>query len=296
MQTTVGALAMANSSLPAPYNLQADKAHYIPTVNSAYGPDVSYGIGEMQGSWAGTTVSLGALSFQQTFAVASSVTPDFMLAYQTQGVNGLLGLAPPQDNVAASAQTFVGNMAQHAGQAVFTVDLREDGGHYTFGKIDSGDYTGQIQYVNLLARNQPYWGFAASSVAFAVGNAPFATYTSQELMIVDTGTTYTYLRESDVQAYYRGINTGTASQDDLITMPCETQPPALQMAFAGTSQTIKVPLQSNPYGMGMCIGPIQVSSQNVLILGESFHQGSFVVYDASPNANGAYSVGFAAKA
>lgn len=288
------------------YDPSKDTMNYDPHVDPILSPNMLYGTGAANGTWTGSTIFMGDIACNQSFMAATWVDGFIMNDYSGHGVSGLVGLGPPKSSAAPQDQTFVGNLASVMAEPVFTVDLQSQGGIFTFGMIDESDYTGDIQYADIVAEDQPYWNISSKSIAWSANDAPL-TASDTPWVLVDTGTTLTYFGKEDTEQYYKGVATDWNDEQMVYDVPCGRDPPSLVMTFGGGSASIDIPMQSIPYAYTnwttgasetKCMGPIQYSPaiQSIILLGDTFFRGTFVVYNASKNANDRYSVGFAAKA
>ncbi|KAL8366859.1 hypothetical protein RB595_005022 [Gaeumannomyces hyphopodioides] len=226
-------------------------------------------------------VSIGGVSFRsQAVETASRISSSF-----TQGdSDGLVGLAFSSINTVSprGQKTFFDNVKSSLSSPVMGVDLKHGApGHYDFGTLPSGRYTGSIAYVSV-DNSQGFWSFTASGYAVGGGQSSRKRLTG----IADTGTTLLLLDDSVVDDYYSQVSgaENSASEGGYV-MPCSATPP--DFSFNVGSNTITIPGSFISYapvsdGSSTCFGGIQSdASIGFSIFGDIALKAAYVVFDGS---------------
>lgn len=301
---TLGGVAQVivadNASLSRTLYVAAKDPDHSTDVKTDMSPNIGYGTGTVLGSWFKTKIGLGKLTFDHMVISTSWITPGFVQSFVEMGSAGVFGLAPPNSSATSMQdQTFVGQLAGRLTNPVFTVDLNEKGGTYHFGDIDQRDYSGAITYADVRSGAQPYWDLEASSFTFESNGKALPAAATNAMLIPDTGSTLITMPKDMAVQYYKNVADAKGpDKSGLWDVPCGSSVPPLEITLKGAPKPLSIPLtpwQDDSYSPPLCNGPISVSSDGTIILGDVFFQQAFVVFNGAPNAAGKYSVGFAAK-
>ena len=149
---------------------------------------IQYGSGSLEGFLSADVVGVGEFQVQnQTFAEA---TQEPGLTFVVAQFDGILGLAFQKISVDRVTPVWYNMLAQGlVEQPLFTFWLSQTaganpGGEITFGGINSARYTGNINYVPLIA--ETYWEFAMDD--FQQDGQSLGWCTNGCKAIADTGT------------------------------------------------------------------------------------------------------------
>ncbi|ROW04302.1 hypothetical protein VSDG_00905 [Cytospora chrysosperma] len=214
-------------------------------------------------------------------------------------LSGLMGLAI---NLSTTIRPEVkgvtsGILSQLKKQGVgsVTVDLQyHNEGRFTFGKVNSSAYDGQMLYQPVLP-NKGYWEIEMTTVRYA---------DSDEMLIhswptiVDTGTSLMLMGSDDlVDRYYSLIDSSMYSYEDFgYVFHCNETLPDFHFGFTDNWSEYTVPGRFMNYsvatGMGSpyCFGGIQSSNMAFSIMGDVFLKAVYVDFNIVNK-----SVGFAHK-
>ncbi|KAK4097427.1 Asp-domain-containing protein [Parathielavia hyrcaniae] len=244
----------------------------------AYGDDSS-----ARGDVYTDAVTIGGLTVSsQAVEVAKTVSDAFT---SDSDLDGLLGLGFSTLNTVEPVQqkTFFEKARPELDAPVFTADLRAGApGHFNFGFIDPGAYTGNITYAPV-DNNIGWWVWTSSG--YAVGSGAFTNTSSPS--ITDTGATLLLLPSSVVEDYYAQV---TGSQYDHFlggyTLPCNGSTPDFSFGVGDSGATITVPGRYIEYAPTStsgktCFGGIQADDGiGFSIYGDIALKAAFVVFDA----------------
>jgi aspergillopepsin I len=150
----------------------------------------------------------GATATSQAVEIATTVSGSFVTDTANDGLVGL-GFKSINQVVPQKQSTFFENVASQLKQNVFTANL-EDGsaGSYTFGEIDSSQYSGDIHYTDIDSTNG-FWQF--NSNTYTIGSTQ-SSCTTCSPAIADTGTSLLLVDDDVAKAYYAQVS--SAQLDD----------------------------------------------------------------------------------
>ncbi|KAH8671661.1 aspartic peptidase domain-containing protein [Xylariales sp. PMI_506] len=251
-------------------------------VKTGYSWSIAYGDGSTsRGTVYTDKVTIGGLTVaDQAVETATQVSTEFT---QETNLDGLLGLAFSKLNsVRPTAQkTWFDNIASSLASPLWTVDLQHNKpGTFTFGKIDTSLYTGQISYATVNSL-QGFWTFTATSYSIGGG-----TSGGSITGIADTGTTLALFPAAVAKAYYAKV-TGAkynAVQGGYV-FPCSATLPSFTFTVGGGQITIPgdyinyAPLTT---GSATCFGGIQGNAGiGEVIFGDIALKSAYVVFETS---------------
>ncbi|CAK7240439.1 MAG: hypothetical protein STHCBS139747_001880 [Sporothrix thermara] len=247
---------------------------------------VSYGDGSSVSGTVGTDVVNigGAIVNAQAVELATEVSQSFV---QDSSSNGLVGLAFSKLNTVQPTQqkTFFDNVQDSLAAPVFTANLKHDtAGAYEFGAIDSTQFTGTMQFVDVEA-DQGFWQFTSST--FAVGDGAVQTGGAGQA-IADTGTTLLLANANIINAYYSTVEGAVNNlQVGGVTIPCDATLPDLQLDVGGKMATVKgTDLMFEQITDNTCFGGLQAIDGDLMIFGDVFFKSNFVAFDIGNNTLG----------
>ncbi|KAK3936227.1 aspartic peptidase domain-containing protein [Diplogelasinospora grovesii] len=243
--------------------------------------EITYGDGSSSsGDVYMDKVTVGGLTVSaQAVEAAKQVSDEFTSDSQN---DGLLGLAFSTINTVQPTRqkTFFDNAKSALNSPIFTADLKAGKpGHYNFGYIDTGAYTGSITYTPV-DNSQGFWMFTSSG--YAIGSASFQSTSIEG--IADTGTTLLLLPDSVVTAYYKQVSGAKydSSQGGYV-FPCSITLPNFVVGIGSTRITVPAkyinyaPIDSTGR---TCFGGVQSDSGiGFAIYGDIALKAAFVVFD-----------------
>ncbi|KAF9227375.1 acid protease [Gyrodon lividus] len=250
--------------------------------------EVTYGIGQVSGTLANDTVSIGSFSVaNQYFGAVNSVSENF-----AQSPNdGLAGLAFSTISNSRKPTFFENLISQGFVQApLFSVYLTRgqiQGSEICFGCIDTSKTSEEtVQWVPVVSKT--YWTVGMGGVSVNGSLVSTGGLTG----IIDTGTSFIYVPESTADGVYAlipGSAPAPGYGDGYYYYPCDSQ---VQISFVFNNQ--KFALDARDFNLGVsygdpstCIGAIIGSGSSdaiAIIPGDSFLKSYVSVYDYSHNA------------
>ncbi|KAI8072895.1 aspartic peptidase domain-containing protein [Gongronella butleri] len=335
------------TSCPVPqYNAASSSS-----VNQTQNPlRLKYGLGSANGTYVQDTVALAGVSIpKQQFGVMNQVTDIFVQNGSGVGggkvkSSGILGLAF-DGLITASGRpnypTVINSLISEnlISQPIFSIYLNFMNatgwtGEMILGGIDSTKYTGQLSYASVGSYNLQgttsstagsgagtylYWSLAAQSFDIVSNGVNYGgQLTKQQVTVIDTGSTLSYLPTPAVQAIVKAFGQYVNPTPDIsgvyvlksCTVPDDVVDIKVQFLADGAASNSTAPTGGNSTsgsaslhvrasdlvqnaGNGQCFLGIQdagTSGSNLfdMLLGDSFLRGSYMVFDV-----GQKRVGFA---
>ncbi|KAH9827987.1 putative peptidase A1 family protein [Teratosphaeria destructans] len=248
---------------------------------------ISYGDGSgASGAVGYDKVAIGgATATKQAVEIATQVSSTF--ASDTNS-DGLVGLAFSSINtVEPEAQkTFFYNVKDQLAEYVFTANLKDSSaGTYTFGTIDSSQYTGDIHYVDI-DNSDGFWQW--SPTAYSVDGESSECPTCSPA-IADTGTSLILVDDDIVEAYYKQVsNAEYSNTQGGYTYPCSASLPSFGVQVGDWTATVDgSDLTYATIDDSTCFGGIQSNEgEGVSIYGDMFLKQFFAVFDGEKNRLG----------
>ncbi|KAI0595550.1 aspartic peptidase domain-containing protein [Biscogniauxia sp. FL1348] len=190
-------------------------------------------------------------------------------------------------------------------------DLDASTGNILFGGIDTDKYQGELTRINIYqdSRSQAFTSFIVALTSLgAYSSSGSDALSSSEFpipVVLDSGTTFSYLPNDLAQQVWREVGAGYNSDVGVAVLPCdlENSKGYFSFGFAGvggpvinvTMDELVLPLttgeplkfQSGPYeGQDACQFGIQNFSSDPFLLGDTFLRSAYVVYDLENNQIG----------
>ncbi|KAF2767162.1 Asp-domain-containing protein [Teratosphaeria nubilosa] len=249
--------------------------------------EISYGDGSgASGSVGYEKVAIGgATATKQAVELATQVSSTFV---SDTNSDGLVGLAFSSINtVEPEAQkTFFYNVKDQLAEYVFTANLKDNSaGTYTFGTIDSSQYTGDIHYVDI-DNSDGFWQWSPTAYSIAGKSSECPTCSSG---IADTGTSLILVDDDIVEAYYKQVsNAEYSNTQGGYTYPCSASLPSFGVQVGGWTATVNgSDLTYATIDDSTCFGGIQSNEgQGISIYGDVFLKQFFAVFDGENNRLG----------
>lgn len=254
--------------------------------------NVTYGSGNVGGTLAHDTISIGSLEIdKQYFGAVTHVSSDF----NDDPISGLIGLG--FSSIATSGEpTFFENliMQDKVSAPFFSVYLtrgKASGSMITLGGYDTSKAVGPLTWVPVISKT--YW-----TVQFDGAVVEGKNVTGDLHAAIDTGTTLIYLSQAVASAIYANIpGAGPAANYDsnFFSFPCNSKP-TISLVLGGNDFDLSMQdfnLGQDGDGSKNCIGGIvgldDTFMEGFAIIGDEFLKSWYSVYDYSHEAR----VGFA---
>ncbi|EJD48177.1 acid protease [Auricularia subglabra TFB-10046 SS5] len=269
---------------------------------------IQYGSGAAAGDLAADVVQMAGFEVpNQAFAVVDRVTANLL----DDNISGLLGLG--FNTISSSGATpFVQTLFQQntLTQPLFgffltrfldVLTIRDDvaqfGGEFTIGGVNQSLYQGDIEFIDIPAGREGFWGIPMTSLVVQGNNVPVPT--AQSFAAIDTGTTLVGGPANMIAAIFAqipGSFPGSGDLDGFYVYPCDTEV-TVQLAFGGGSMWNVSPrdFELMQIDRRNCVGgffeiSLGTSPANpTWIVGDTFLKNVYSVYRFEPP-----SVGFAA--
>ncbi|KAG2356450.1 aspartic peptidase domain-containing protein [Suillus spraguei] len=256
--------------------------------------NVTYGSGNVGGTLAHDTISIGSLEIdQQYFGAVTHVSSDF----NDDPISGLIGLG--FSSIATSGKpTFFENliMQEKVSAPFFSVYLTRGKASgsmvcITLGGYDVSKAVGPLTWVPVISKT--YW-----TVQFNGAIVEGKNVTGDLHAAIDTGTTLIYLSQTVASAIYANIpGAGPAENYDsnFFSFPCNSNP-TISFLLGGYDFDLSMQdfnLGQDGDGSKNCVGGIvgmdDTFMEGFAIIGDEFLKSWYSVYDYSHGAR----VGFA---
>ncbi|KAK5663948.1 hypothetical protein OQA88_160 [Cercophora sp. LCS_1] len=268
---------------------------------------------EYVGSWFNISYVDGSgaagdyVSDTVTFGPATLKRLQFGIGYESTNSQGILGIGYPINEVQVGraglqpyrnlpAQMVADGMIQSNAYSLWLNDLDANTGNILFGGIDTEKFEGSLQTLPI----QPEQGFFAEFLITLTGLELGGQPLSNDLalaVLLDTGSSLTYLPDDMVQLVYNQVNAQYDSSNGAAYVPCslKTQNTALRFTFSGAPIEVDMnemvldmytssgrrPTFSN--GQTACLFGIAPAGQGTNVLGDTFLRSAYVVYDLANN-------------
>lgn len=319
---------------PQSFSVQLDTGSsdiWIPSVDSnvcEQSPEACQQLGAYDGTKSSTFVEVGQNAFQISYEDNSGVTGDYInetlaigktvitnmtmgLATQATRAFGIMGIGFDADesiaeqspneiypNVIAQlkAQGFIHTLAY----SLWLNDLDSNTGSILFGGIDTAKFSGEMIVLPIQpSSNSSYTDFTVAlssvSVKDATGNTAFSQANLALPVILDSGTTATYLPDNIINPIISGVG-ATNDADFGLVIPCELAAssatfnfgfggnggPSIQVSFGEFVTDIFLDDGNQPTfkdGGTVCGFGIMSSGTGPILFGDTFLRSAYVVYD-----------------
>lgn len=255
------------------------------------------------GDYATDTLAIGGVTLQNL---------QFGIGYQSGSQEGILGIGYTTNEVQVNTyrgQTYPNvpelmvknGVIQSNAYSLWLDDLEANTGSILFGGVDTDKYHGTLQTLPIQTElGGVYAEFlitltgvtlsnGGSSVSLNSGDTPVA-------VLVDSGSSLTYLPDNLVTALYKQVGATYDSQQQTAFVPCSLAHNTSTIDFKFTSPVISVPMSEmviNPGtgsqttfrdGTAACIFGVAPAGQGgISVLGDTWIRSAYVVYDLANN-------------
>ncbi|CAK9437921.1 uncharacterized protein LODBEIA_P22990 [Lodderomyces beijingensis] len=240
------------------------------------------------GIWGHDTVKLGNVSVPNlSFAVANETSSDI----------GVLGIGLP----GLQTTTQYGYMYENLplklksdgiiDKVVFSLYLArasDSAGSVLFGAVDHAKYEGSLTTVPMLRTYQqiPYpvrFEVEVTNIAFNNSGNQVTIDSSSMGVVLDSGSTLSYLRSSQIQSIASQLNGRYSSSAGAYLVDCSLQSSRATLDIEFTSKVIRVPVSDLifPASRTQCFLGLSEQSQssNYILFGDNVLRSAYVVYD-----------------
>ncbi|KAK3302464.1 aspartic peptidase domain-containing protein [Chaetomium strumarium] len=251
------------------------------------------------GDYVSDTVTIGGQKVERL---------QFGVGYSSANTQGILGIGYPANEVQVNrarlapyknlpAQMVADGLIKSSAYSLWLNDLDASTGNILFGGVDSEKYTPPLLSLPVEAESGVYSEFMITLTDLTLGNTTIASDLALAVLL-DTGSSLTYLPDSLVQNIYTEINAVYDRNISAAYVPCALASDSTKRVdFTFTSATIAVemnelvldiftstgqrPRFSN--GVEACVFGISPAGTSINVLGDTFLRSAYVVYDLDNN-------------
>ena len=175
-------------------------------------------------------------------------------------------------------------------------DLDANTGSILFGGVDSEKYHGELETLPVQKVNGGYSQLilALTEVAFssASGHHSYSTNALPAAVLLDSGSTLTYLPDPLVQDIYRDLPIVYDSTSGAGYVPCSIVDDNINITYTFSSPAITVNIKELVINAGplrfrdgtrACVFGIAPAAGSMAVLGDTFLRSAYVVYDLANN-------------
>ncbi|KAK4238952.1 aspartic peptidase domain-containing protein [Achaetomium macrosporum] len=232
----------------------------------------------------------------------------FGIGYSSTNTQGILGIGYPANEVQVNraglspyknlpAQMVADGLIKSTAYSIWLNDLDANTGNILFGGVDSEKYTPPLLSIPIEAESGVYAEFMITLTDLTLGTTTLASNLALAVLL-DTGSSLTYLPDSLVQKIYTAVDAVYDSDANAAYVPCSlASDSTTRLNFTFTSATISVemnelvldlvtstgqrPKFSN--GVDACLFGIGPAGTGSNVLGDTFLRSAYVVYDLDNN-------------
>lgn len=245
-----------------------------------------------------------------TLSIAGTKINDlqFGVGYHSSSAEGVLGIGfqnnevqvsrlkqKPYNNIPA-AMADQGIIASNA-YSLWLNDLDANTGNILFGGVDTERFSGNLATLPVEKMNGAYTDFLITLTNISANGETIANDQAQAV-ILDSGSSLTYLPNAMTSAIYESINALYDSTVGAAFVPCSLKyNNTSHLDFTFTSPTISVPMDelilditsmagqavNFPNGEPACLFGIAPAGVSTPVLGDTFLRSAYVVYDLANN-------------
>lgn len=254
---------------------------------------VTYGTGSAAGTLATDTIHIGTLSPSLTFGLATNVSREFR-SYPMDGILGIGRGTKTTDSIDAPQVMDVLASDKLIGSKTYGIHLSRsrDGladGELNLGSLNTDRYSGDINYIECVENDTGFWEIPITSAG--VDNQDSGIQGSRTA-IIDTGTSYILMPQSDAEALHKKIP-GSQNTGETFFVPCDTSA-VMYFEFGTIKYNISTPdWRGGKVDSGLCRSNIvgrQTFSKSQWLVGDVFLKNVYSVFDFDKK-----SVGFGVK-
>jgi len=226
----------------------------------------------------------------------------FGIGYRSTSAQGILGVgyAANEASVGNNGQVYQNfpliltknGVISSPAYSLWLNDLDASSGSILFGGVDSGKYIGNLGTVPILKEDDgtgtyQYREFIIALTSLTVADQ--SVVNTQIPVLLDSGSSLTYLPTSYAQAIFTMFNAQYSSSNGVATVSCNYRNSDKNMVFSFSGLNITVPMNEMVIvdgvrkGSQVCILGISDSQGSTSVLGDTFLRSAYVVYDIQNN-------------
>lgn len=244
------------------------------------------------GDYAADTVSFGG---------ANLTGQEFGIGYQSSSPEGILGIGYPLNEAVVQytdGRTYV-NVPQHLVQSgyintnaysLWLNDLDATQGQILFGGINTAKFNSPLVTLPMIKTFGVYSEFVIALTGLGFNGNAGSLASNQALgVLLDSGSSLTYLPNSLAQAVYDTLGVSYYQQEGYAPIDCSRSTSSDSIDFTFSAVTISVDLSELVIVAGVsrgeevCVVGIVPSEGSQPVLGDTFLRSAYVVYDLQNN-------------
>ena len=236
----------------------------------------------------------------------------FGVGYQSTSQEGILGIGYPANEVQVNRngkraydnvpQAMASSgLIQSNAYSLWLDDLESSTGSIMFGGVDTDKFHGQLQTLPIQQTFGRFREFLLTLTQMRLsvnGRNQDITTNLPTPVLLDSGSSLSYLPDSLVQGLYSALSVQYVPQAGAGFIPCALASSGNSLSFTFTTPTIEVPLaelvidpgtdsngneQTFSNGEKACIFGIAPSDGSTSVLGDTFIRSAYLVYDLANN-------------
>jgi hypothetical protein len=251
------------------------------------------------GDYVSDTVTVGGQKIDQL---------QFGVGYSSSNSQGILGIGYALNEVQVGraglspyknlpAQMVADGHINSNAYSLWLNDLDANTGSILFGGIDSEKYTGTLQALPVESQSGIYSEFLITLTRLQLGTQKISGADLALAVLLDTGSSLTYLPDALAQELYTAVGAVFDSQANAAYIPCSAASNTTLLTFTFSAPTIAVemnelvidlvtssgrrPTFSN--GVTACLFGIAPAGTGTSVLGDTFLRSAYVVFDLDNN-------------
>ncbi|RYP72431.1 hypothetical protein DL771_004226 [Monosporascus sp. 5C6A] len=265
------------------------------------------------GSWFNISYVDGSSSsgdyVSDTISIGGTTLEDFQfgIGYSSTSNQGILGIGYPVNEVQVGragiepyenlpAKMVSAGRIQSNAYSLWLNDLDANSGNILFGGVDTERYVGPLHTLPVLADGGVYCDFKITLTSLVLGGEVIAENAALAVLL-DSGSSLTYLPETWVRKIYSQVGAQYDSTDGAAYVPCSLVGSSDTLDFTFSEPRISVamnelvldiytaygtrPTFSN--GVDACLFGIAPAGAGTNVLGDTFLRSAYVVYDLDGN-------------
>ncbi|RYP08919.1 hypothetical protein DL765_008642 [Monosporascus sp. GIB2] len=250
------------------------------------------------GDYASDTISIGDTTLEDF---------QFGIGYSSTSDQGILGIGYPVNEVQVGraqmepyenlpAKMVSAGQIQSNAYSLWLNDLDANSGNILFGGVDTERYVGPLYTLPVQAKGGVYCDFKITLTSLVLGDEVIADDAALAVLL-DSGSSLTYLPETWVRKIYREVGAQYDSSNGAAYVPCALASSSDTLDFTFSEPRISVAMDElvlNIYtaygtrptfsnGVDACLFGIAPAGAGTKVLGDTFLRSAYVVYDLDGN-------------
>ncbi|TVY22065.1 putative aspartic-type endopeptidase OPSB [Lachnellula arida] len=234
-------------------------------------------------------------------------TLQFGIGYTSSSAEGILGIGYQLNEVQVQrankqaynnlpAQLVSDGLISSNAYSLWLNDLDASTGSILFGGVDTDQFKGTLATLPIQSQSGQFAEFLITLTGISLGSTVIAKDQAQAVL-VDSGSSLTYLPDSMAEAIYDQVSAQYDSQEGAAYIPCSMASNSTTLGFTFSSPTIQVSMDElvieissssgEPLtfsdGERACLFGIAPAGSSTPVLGDTFIRSAYLVYDLANN-------------